>query len=120
MVWVKDNQAEYVSVSQHSSYQVAARSSIRFDGSHPKIVYHKDGASTHAFRFAGNNDEPAENATGGWFFPRLAGWEGYPPGFRDKLLSANFGSASIKIKDGDFDYALEHSMPAGIPFNPNA
>ncbi|MFJ4466495.1 NPP1 family protein [Streptomyces sp. NPDC089424] len=120
VVWVNDNEAKYVSVSQHNTYEVAARSSIRFDGTHPKIVYHKDGIGSHCFRFAGGNDEPAENATGGWFFPRLVGWNGYPAGYRDKLMGADFGAATIKIDDGDFQYALAHSMPAQIPFDPNA
>ncbi|WP_436319883.1 NPP1 family protein [Streptomyces massasporeus] len=120
VVWVSNNEVQYVSVSVHSSYQVAARSSVRFDGTHPKIVYHKDGVSTHCFRFADTNDEPPENATGGWFYPRLVGWNGYPAGYRDKLMSADFGSASIKIKDGDFNYALTLSRPSGIPFDPNA
>lgn len=120
VVWINNNQVQYVSVSQHSSYQVASSSSVRFDGTHPKIVYHKDGVSTHDFRFANTNDEPPENATGGWFFPRLVGWNGYPDGFRDKLMNADFGEATIKIKDGDFEYALAHSMPAGISFDPNA
>lgn len=120
VVWTNNNQVQYVSVSQHSSYQVAAASAIRFDGTHPKIVYHKDGVSTHDFRFANSGDEPPENATGGWFFPRLVGWNGYPAGYRDKLMSADFGSATIKIKDGDFEYALANSMPAGIPFDPYA
>ncbi|MFK0192208.1 NPP1 family protein [Kitasatospora sp. NPDC090308] len=120
LVWVHDDQVQYVSVSQHSGYQVAARSAIRFDGTHPKIVYHKDGVSTHDFRFANANDEPAENATGTWFYPRLVGWDGYPAGYRDKLLAADFGAATIKIGDGDFAYALAHAMPAGIPFDPNA
>ncbi|WP_435642489.1 NPP1 family protein [Streptomyces sp. H49] len=120
VVWINNNEVQYVSVSQHSGYQVAARSAVRFDGTHPKIVYHKDGLSTHDFRFANSNDEPPENVTGGWFYPRLVGWNGYPAGFRDKLLSADFGEATIKIKDGDFAYALAHSMPSGIPFDPNA
>jgi hypothetical protein len=120
VVWINNGQVQYVSVSQHSTYQVAPSSSVRFDGTHPKIVYHKDGVSTHDFRFANSNDEPPENATGGWFFPRLVGWNGYPDGFRDKLMSANFGEATIKIKDGDFNYALANSMPAGIPFQPHA
>jgi len=119
VVWISDNEVRYVSVSQHSGYQVAARSSIRFDGTHPKIVYHKDGPSTHCFRFAGAADDRVENATGGWFFPRLVGWNGYPAGFRDKLMAADFGAATIKIKDGDFAYALGRSMPSGIPFDPN-
>jgi necrosis inducing protein (NPP1) len=120
VVWVYNNQVEYVAVSQHSGYQLAARSDIRFDGTHPKIVYHKDGASTHCFRFANTNDDPPENVTGGWFFPRLVGWEGYPSGFRDKLMTADFGEATIKIDDGDFQYALGLTKPAGIPFDPNA
>ncbi|MFJ4323125.1 NPP1 family protein [Streptomyces tricolor] len=120
VVWVKDDTVQYVSVSQHSGYQVAARSAVRFDGTHPKIVYHKDGASTHCFRFAGAGDEPPENATGGWFYPRLVGWNGYPAGYREKLLGADFGAATIKIKDGDFGYALARSMPSGIPFDPHA
>ncbi|MFJ8630108.1 NPP1 family protein [Streptomyces sp. NPDC093568] len=117
IVWIKDDQVEYVSVSQHNTYQTAARSAIRFDGTHPKIVYHKDGVSSHCFRFAGGNDEPAENATGNWFFPRLVGWNGYPAGYRDKLLSADFGSATIKIDDGDFQWALNYTKPSGVPFD---
>lgn len=120
VVWINDDQVKYVSVSQHSGYQVADSSAVRFDGTHPKIVYHKDGISTHDFRFANNNDEPPENATGNWFFPRLVGWEGYPAGLRDKLMSANFGDATIKITDSTFNSALANSMPAGIPFDPNA
>jgi hypothetical protein len=120
VVWINNNQVQYVSVSQHTSYQVSAASSVRFDGTHPKIVYHKDGVSTHDFRFANTNDEPPENATGGWFYPRLVGWEGYPAGFRDKLMNANFGSATIKITDGTFNSILANSMPSGIPFDPNA
>ncbi|MFD4523091.1 NPP1 family protein [Streptomyces sp. NPDC058470] len=120
IVWIYNNQVQYVSVSQHSTYQVLPSSSIRFDGNHAKIVYHKDGASTHDFRFANTNDEPAENATGGWFYPRLVGWDGYPSGYRDKLMNANFGDATIKIKDGSFNDNLSYSMPAGIAFNPYA
>ncbi|WP_223206315.1 NPP1 family protein [Streptomyces xanthii] len=120
VVWVSDNAVRNVAVSQHSGYQSADRSQIRFDGTHPKVVYHKDGLSTHCFRFAGAGDEPAENATGGWFYPRLVGWEGYPAGYRDQLMTADFGAATIKIDDGDFQYALTVTKPNGIPFDPNA
>lgn len=120
VVWTNNNAVQYVSVSQHSGYQVVPASSLTFDGTHPKVVYNKDGVSTHDFRVANTNDEPAENATGNWFYPRLVGWNGYPAGLRDKLLNADFGDATIKIDDGDFEYALTNSMPSGIPFNPNA
>lgn len=120
VVWIHDNQVQYVSVSQHSGYQIAAASAVRFDGTHPKVVYHKDGLSTHCFRFANDNDEPPENATGGWFYPRLVGWEGYPAGFRDKLMNADFGEATIKIKDGAFEDALANAKPSDVPLDPYA
>ncbi|CAM5661386.1 hypothetical protein STENM36S_01623 [Streptomyces tendae] len=50
MVWVKDDTVRYVSTSNHGSFSVHERSAVRFDGTHPKIVYHKDGISTHCFR----------------------------------------------------------------------
>jgi Necrosis inducing protein (NPP1) len=66
VVWVQDDQAEYVSTSEHGSFRIHQRSAIRWDGTHPKIVYHKDGISTHAFRAANGNDEPPENHYHGW------------------------------------------------------
>jgi hypothetical protein len=120
VVWINSNKVQYVSVSQHSGYQVAAASAVRFSGNHPKVVYHKDGILTHAFRFATTNDEPPENATGAWFLSRLVGWNGYPTGLRDKLMAADFGDATIKITNGRFSSELAESMPSGIPFDPNA
>ncbi|MFI5979882.1 NPP1 family protein [Streptomyces sp. NPDC051555] len=116
VVWIKDNQVQYVSTSQHSGWKWYPRSAVRFDGTHPKAVYHKDGASTHFFRLANSNDEPPENHTGGWFHPRLVGWNGYPAGLRDKLMNADFGAATIKITDGRFGDALNAAKPP-IPFN---
>jgi hypothetical protein len=35
-------------------------------------------------------------------------------------MNADFGDATIKIKDGSFEYLPGVSKPAGIPFDPNA
>ena len=121
--WVSQtsNQVEYVSTTQHSSQVTYPRSQVRFDGSHPKAVYHKDGASTHFFRLANANDEPPENHYHNWRYPPLVDWNGYPTvALRDKLMNADFGSATIKIKDGSFEYLLNAAKPAGIPFDPYA
>ncbi|SDT38472.1 NPP1 family protein [Actinoplanes derwentensis] len=118
--WVNQatNQVEYVSTTQHSSQKTYSRSQVRFDGSHPKIVYHKDGASTHFFRLANSNDEPPENHYHNWRYPPLVDWNGWPSvALRDRLMTADFGSATIKIKDGSFEYLLNAAKPAGIPFN---
>ncbi|MBM2620837.1 NPP1 family protein [Actinoplanes sp. LDG1-06] len=119
--WVSQasNQVEYVSTTQHSSQRTYARSQVRFDGTHPKVVYHKDGASTHFFRLANSNDEPPENHYHDWRYPPLVGWDGFPTiELRDKLTSANFGSATLKTRNGSFESLLNAAKPAGIPFDP--
>ncbi|WP_394833717.1 NPP1 family protein [Pendulispora rubella] len=125
VVWINQgaNQVQYVSVSQHSGYETRDRSRIRFDGSHPKIVYHKDGPRSHAFRFANESDDRIENVTGHWFYPWLVDYSRWPStGLRDTLMNSNFGAATIKITDKDdrFKNALRSSKPGGIPFNPDA
>ncbi|MEU9980598.1 NPP1 family protein [Streptomyces sp. NPDC050856] len=120
VVWVRDDQAQYVSTSAHGSFRIHGRDRIRWDGTHPKIVYHKDGIGTHCFRPANANDEPPENHGRSWQFPGLVGWNGYPAGLRDKLSRADFGSAVFGLKDGDFTRHLAKAKPAGIPFDPHA
>ncbi|MEV4333687.1 NPP1 family protein [Streptomyces sp. NPDC049597] len=120
VVWVQNNQAQYVSTSAHGSFAVHSRDRILWDGTHPKVVYHKDGVSTHCFRRANANDEPPENHHRSWQFPSLVGWNGYPTGIREKLSQADFGSAVFGLKDGTFAHHLAKAKPAGIAFDPNA
>jgi necrosis inducing protein (NPP1) len=120
--WVNQatNQVDYVTTTQHSTVVTYARSAVLFDGTHPKVVYHKDSLSTHFFRLANTNDEPPENYYHNWRYPPLVDWNGWPStALRDELMNADFGEATIKIKDGSFEYLLSISLPAGIPFNPN-
>ncbi|MFC7589544.1 NPP1 family protein [Nonomuraea antimicrobica] len=119
VVWVQNGTAQYVAASEHGAYNVRARSQLPWDGTHPKIIYHKDGLSTHAFRFA-NFDEQPENHKGTWQFPPLVGWDSYPAGFRDRLTAHDFGSASFGLKDSSFGGELAKAKPAGIPFDPYA
>jgi hypothetical protein len=122
--WVKQssNQVEYVSSTVHSGVQTWPRSSVRFDGAHPKVVYHKDGCcNTHFIRLANTNDEPPENHYHNWRRPPIVGWDGWPStGLRDTLMNANFGSATIKINDGRFESLLNSAKPSGIAFDPYA
>jgi hypothetical protein len=120
VVWVQNNQAQYVSTSAHGGFTTYSSDKIRWDGNHPKVVYHKDGLSTHAFRPANANDEPPENHYHTWQFPSLVGWNGYPAGLRDKLSQADFGSAVFGLKDGNFAGHLQKAKPADIPFDPGA
>ncbi|KAL3955876.1 hypothetical protein ACCO45_009895 [Purpureocillium lilacinum] len=52
VVWTENGVAKYVAASAHGSYEVRPSKDTPWNGDHPKIVYHKDGSSTHAFRFA--------------------------------------------------------------------
>jgi Necrosis inducing protein (NPP1) len=121
VIWVNQaaNNAEYVSVSCHGDYSTYPRSSVAWDGTHAKIVYHKDGLSTHCFRLASSGEAP-ENHYGAWQYPDLVSWDGFPPGLRDRLMGADFGSASFAIKDSAFAGNLAEAKPSGIPFDPNA
>jgi hypothetical protein len=119
VVWVRDGTAEYVAASEHGRYNVRSRSQLFWDGTHAKIIYHKDGLSTHAFRFASGTEQP-ENHKGTWQFPPLVGWENYPAGIRDRLVAHDFGSASFGLRDGSFNAELAKAKPAGIPFDPHA
>lgn len=119
VVWVNGGEAKYVSVSQHKGYETKAAGDIAWEETHPKVVYHKDGISTHAFRFA-SADEPPENHKGAWQRPALVSWDGYPEGIRDKLMGADFGAAQLAIRDSHFADNLAKAKPSDIPFDPNA
>ncbi len=119
VVWVQNDTVQYVATSNHGAFTIHPRSSVRFEGTHPKVVYHKDGISTHCFRLAGAGDEPPENHKGAWQYPPLVGWNGYPPGLREKLVAHDFGSAHFGLKDGSFSSHLAKAKPSGIPFDPN-
>ncbi|MFD5569440.1 MULTISPECIES: NPP1 family protein [Streptomyces] len=114
IVWVKDNVAWYVSHTAHGDWYSFSRSAVRWDpsGTHPKIVYHKDGPGTHALRLANSADDAVENGTGGWFYPRLVGWEsGYPGGvnMRNHFVNANWGSAKLELKDDNMRAAVNEA-----------
>ncbi|MGH3759617.1 NPP1 family protein [Actinophytocola sp.] len=115
VVWVSDGEAQYVSVSRHGDYDVFPRSEVAWEGTHPKIVYHKDGPTTHCFRLAGADEDP-ENHHDAWHYPALVSWDRFPAGIRDTLTGADFGSASLGIKDSAFASNLAEAMPSGIPF----
>lgn len=121
VVWVHDDKPEYVSTSKHGGFDVHKQGDLPFEDTHPKVVYHKDGGSTHCFRAATDDDEPPENHEGSWQYPALVGWEdGYPEGVRDALTGHDFGSATLGIKDDTFNGHLADAKPSDIPFDPNA
>lgn len=121
-MWVRQstNQAEYVGVSQHGEYEIKAASQVRWDGDHPKIVYHKDGVSTHCFRFADASDDNIENHKGVWFRGALVSYNGFPSlAIRDKLFAHDFGKATIGFKDATFAGNIGRAKHSSITFDAN-
>jgi hypothetical protein len=117
VVWVKDDKAQYVAASQHGGYEIKAAADVRWDGEHPKMVYHKDGVSTHCFRFANTDDDKIENAKGVWFRGALVSYNGFPASIRDLLVAHDFGSGNIAFKDASFANNLNNAKPVGIVFD---
>ncbi|MGI4894323.1 MAG: NPP1 family protein [Janthinobacterium lividum] len=113
VVWTKNNDTTvaYVSSSKHSTYESRGAGDVLWDGTHPKIVYAKDGGTTHFPRFANGNDDPPENRYHAWRRPDLVSWNGFPSTqLRDTLANANFGSATFALKDSAFSDALGRAM----------
>lgn len=117
VVWVYENQVRYVSVSAHGEYLTYPAAAVAFEGTHPKVVYHKDGIGTHALRLAGRDEQP-ENHRGSWQYPPPVSWDLFPPGVRDILTGADFGSATLAIRDGIFEQNLDRARPAEVTFDP--
>lgn len=116
IVWTQGDAARFVSASAHGDYDTRPAGEVRWDGDHPKIVYHKDGVGTHAFRFATADDEPPENHAGTWQRPALLGWDRMPAAMRDTIDSHSYGSAKFDIRDSRFGAVLAAAAPDGTPF----
>ncbi|KAG5945781.1 hypothetical protein E4U60_004874 [Claviceps pazoutovae] len=94
---------------------------VRFQGAHVKLVYHKDGAGTHAFRFGKLSDENIKNDKHKWVRGALVDWNGFPTfELRDRMVRAfvNTGTEP-KISDAHFAKYLEKAIGKRIPnFDP--
>ncbi|KAI1774573.1 necrosis inducing protein-domain-containing protein [Hypoxylon cercidicola] len=119
-VFVQDGELKAVAASKHGHYKTRSVNDVRMDGNHPKIVYNKNGGSTHSFRFGREDDDNIENASGAWFRGALVDYDtGFPGNTRDILMTHDFGRASIAIKDDSFQWNLDHARHGLTPgFDP--
>ncbi|ENH66802.1 hypothetical protein FOC1_g10007458 [Fusarium oxysporum f. sp. cubense race 1] len=107
VVFVKNNTIQRVVASAHGKYH--HKDNLLLQDGHPLIVYHKSFMSTHALRFAKDEDvKDVENDYGKWVIADLIGWDGIPtPEFKQKLSSHKFGKANFHLTDGQFAWSLE-------------
>ncbi|KAI1499940.1 necrosis inducing protein-domain-containing protein [Biscogniauxia marginata] len=116
VVFVQGDEAKYVAVSQHGKYETKAADKVRWDGTHPKVVYNKDGGRTHNFRFANEKDDKIENHKGVWFRGALVSYMGFPStAVRDALMNNDWGHASVGIKDSSFKGNLDKARGKNLP-----
>ncbi|UUU23583.1 NPP1 family protein [Streptomyces sp. DSM 40750] len=125
VIWIRQGAStpEYASVSGHGNYTTTSFSSVPRDGVRLKVVYHKDGALTHTFRFAKSGEVAEAWGDGGWDFPRLVSWNSMGTGtngvnLQSRLQNATWGDANFPLKDGRFNLELERAKPSGISFDP--
>lgn len=121
IVYLTDRVPTHMAVSAHGDYTLQAWSDLDTVGTHPKVVYHKDGVTTHAFRHA--TDSTAENPYGQWVLPEVVSWyemTGDSVTNAEMITAFNnndYGSASFKFKDSRFIDTINDSeaLPDGYP-----
>lgn len=117
LVWTTNDKVTHAYVSQHTGGDLRPVSKLHFDAWCPeciKVVYHKDGGTTHNMRFAGK-DEKAENHTKYWVQPPIVDWWLMPAALRSKLNAHDFGHADCSVCDARFPHAITHEIPSGYP-----
>ncbi|KRD21048.1 MULTISPECIES: NPP1 family protein [unclassified Streptomyces] len=121
VVWVVQgaDTPSYLSASRHGGFSTHPIADVPMSGRRVMAVYHKDGASTHAFRFA-EWGETAENDTGAWHQENLLTWDNLAPNLRNALNGSDWGNANLPLQDSKFNDTLNKAKPSGIPFDPYA
>lgn len=130
----KNDFASHVSTSAHGKFTTRALSQVQMQDTHPLVVYHKDGVSTHAFRFASAADKSRVEFLGNWgrfhapdiisHYSAAAAWSGDETvryranrDYRLALAASNFGSATFKTRnDAEFADLANNAVPRGDTF----
>ncbi|MCE4537247.1 NPP1 family protein [Pelomonas sp. P7] len=120
-VWTTNGVITHAGYSAHGKLTNAAIGTLATLNGHPKFVYHKDGALTHAMRFAGATEYAAENPYGSWVLPALVSWttlwgDGVSNATMRSLLNGfDYGSANLPVTDGRFLNNINSFLPPGYP-----
>ncbi|MDX3454013.1 NPP1 family protein [Streptomyces sp. ME02-8801-2C] len=101
----------YLSASRHGGYSTHPINEVPMDGNHVKIVYHKDGASTHAFRFAQWGETAEAWSDGGWDTPALVTMENMADAPRNALWNSKWGDANFPLT-GNFQANINKARNA--------
>ncbi|KAI0477848.1 necrosis inducing protein [Xylariaceae sp. FL0804] len=119
VVFVQDDTVKMVAPSCHAKYEKRTDAPRLLD-THPKVVYHKDGGSTHCIRMANEDDDAVENETGDWVQSALVGWDGYPSQSIRDTLGGTFSDGIGPKWDSEFTDYLNKAQGDYFPeFDPS-
>ncbi|MCF6777046.1 NPP1 family protein [Thiotrichales bacterium 19X7-9] len=123
-VWTKNDQVTHGSYSAHGELITREISQIPTINNHIMIVYHKEGALTHAMRFAKTNEtnETAENPYGRFITPTIVSWyqihgddQHDNKTMRHLLNTFNYDHAVIPMRDDNFLANVNQFKPESYP-----
>lgn len=116
-VWLINGEPTHISCSAHGSkgktLAINSPGTAAWLGTHPKIVYHQDGFSTHCMSFAETNHEP-KNDLKQWLTPSILEWDRLTKG-QQKLLAKDWGKANPPFINAFFFTAIETYKPLPFP-----
>ncbi|GAA3887519.1 NPP1 family protein [Streptomyces lacrimifluminis] len=92
-----DERPSFLAASRHGGYSTHPINEVPMNGNRVEIVYHKDGASTHAFRFAKWGESPVAWGNGGWDTPALVTMEQMADAPRNSLWNSQWGNANFPL-----------------------
>ncbi|MFT4248107.1 MAG: NPP1 family protein [Pseudomonas sp.] len=121
IVWTTNGTITHASYSDHADVTTSAIDALDTEDGHVKLVYHKDGVSTHCMRFADSGDTIAENAYGSWVTPTIVSWHEMTGDsvsnatLRSDFNTYDYGDANVEFNDSRFLAQLLKNPPSSYP-----
>lgn len=110
-----EERPRYLAASRHGGFSTHPINEVPMDGNRVKIVYHKDGASTHAFRFAKwGEDTEAWGPGNQWDTPALVTMEQMDKTPRDALWNSQWGRANFPLTNNLISN-INKARPGEVP-----
>ncbi|WP_155059463.1 NPP1 family protein [Streptomyces blattellae] len=109
-----EERPRYLAASRHGGYSTHSINEVPMQGNRVKIVYHKDGSSTHAFRFAKWGEVPRVWGNGTWDQPGLVDVTKMADAPRNALWNSKWGKANFPLT-GNLQSNINKARPAAVP-----
>lgn len=92
-----EEKPRFLAASRHGGYSTHPINEVPMSGNRVEIVYHKDGSSTHAFRFAKWGEVPRAQGENIWDQPALVDIQTMDDTPRNALWNSKWGDANFPL-----------------------